>query len=220
MNSKVNEMWIALAAYQRQADANGHGKSWKKMCSKKTARYAHFADYDVSFNVSTSAVVADATAYACAANGPDSEIFAQLAISSIKQAIDVKIIIRNAIITPDGTYLCSYHRHDYKSHLDKISNEVYIVDGGKDYLRRSVNIVHAEELSVYSSDNFELVRRAFVWKSYGKDGEHAPDGIYISLSDMTTSHINDIICNQHQIEGTYVHDLMNQELTYRRENLY
>jgi hypothetical protein len=132
---------------------------------------------------------------------------------------DKDIIIRNAIFTPDGTYLRSYHRHDYKSHLDEFSGEVYIVDGGNDYLRRSVNVVPAEELSVYLSDNFEHVRCAFVWKSYGKDGQLAPDGIYISLRDMTTPHINAILCTQHQIVGNYAHDLMIKELAYRREKL-
>ena len=132
---------------------------------------------------------------------------------------DKDIIIRNAIFTPDGTYLRSYHRHDYKSHLDEFSGEVYIVDGGNDYLRRSVNVVPAEELNVYLSDNFEIVRCAFVWKSYGISGEHLPDGIYISLRDMTTPHINAILCTQHHIVGNYAHDLMIKELAYRREKL-
>lgn len=29
-----------------------------------------------------------------------------------------KQLIYNAIKTPDGTVLVSYHRHDYKTHLD------------------------------------------------------------------------------------------------------
>jgi len=133
---------------------------------------------------------------------------------------DKQIIIRNAIFTPDGTYLRSYNRHDYRSHLDEFSGEVYIVDGGNDYLKRSINKVPAEDLTVYANDSFELVRCAFVWKSYGKNGEHLPDGIYISLRDMTTSHINAILDTQHHIVGTHVHDLMIKELAYRRENLH
>jgi hypothetical protein len=28
------EMWAALAEYQPQADADGHGESWAKMCEE------------------------------------------------------------------------------------------------------------------------------------------------------------------------------------------
>ena len=127
-----------------------------------------------------------------------------------------KQIIRNAIITPDGTYLRSYHRHDYRSHLDEITGETYVVDGGNEYLRRSVNKVPAEEVVAYLDDSFETkVRYAFVWKSYGKNGEHLPDGIYIALCDMTDEHIENILRTQYHIEGTYVEELFKKELDYR-----
>jgi hypothetical protein len=48
---KVKEMWEALTAYQQQADAAGHGKSWARMCEERTpaaayaARSAEAADY-------------------------------------------------------------------------------------------------------------------------------------------------------------------------------
>jgi hypothetical protein len=126
-------------------------------------------------------------------------------------------IICNAIITPDGTYLRSYHRHDYKEHLDKLTGEVFIVDGGTDYLRRSINTTPATSMDVYLSDPFKAIREAFVWKSYGKNGEHIPHGIYISLQDMTDEHLNAILDTQYHIKGTYVEDLIKQELAYRKE---
>ena len=126
-----------------------------------------------------------------------------------------EVIIRNAIITPDGTYLRSYHRHDYKEHLDEVSGETYIVDGGNEYLRRSINKVPPEDLTVYLSDSFELVRMAFVWKSYGKNLEHLPNGIYIALCDMTDEHIEAILTTQTQVYGTYVEKLLKEELVYR-----
>lgn len=129
-----------------------------------------------------------------------------------------EIIIRNAIITPDGTYLRSYHRHDYKEHLDEVSGETYIVDGGNDYLRRSINQIEPEDLTVYLSDDFELVRMAFVWKSYGKNLEHAPKGIYIALCDMTDEHIYNVLNTQSHIEGTFVEKLFKDELKYRLEH--
>lgn len=127
-------------------------------------------------------------------------------------------IISNAIMTPDGTYLRSYHRHDYKEYLDKVSGEIYIVDGGYDYLRRSLNTTPAISMDVYLSDPFEIIREAFVWKSYGKDGEHIPHGIYICLCEMDTEHIHAILETQKHIKGTYVEDLMKQELAYRKEH--
>lgn len=130
-----------------------------------------------------------------------------------------EIIIRNAVLTPDGTYLRSYHRHDYVQHLDKFTGEIYIVDGGNDYLRRSLNTTPAEDLTVYLSDPFHAVREAFVWKSYGKNYEHLPDGIYIPLCDMTTDHIHAILETQTQIKGNFVEMLFKKELVLRTGTL-
>jgi len=127
-------------------------------------------------------------------------------------------IISNAILTPDGTYLRSYHRHDYKDHLDTESGEIYIVDGGNEYLRRSLNTTPATDCTVYLSDSFEIIRQAFVWKSYGKNGEHIPHGIYIFLYAMDTDHIHAILETQTQLKGSYVEKLFKQELAYRKES--
>lgn len=129
-----------------------------------------------------------------------------------------QVIIRNAIITPDGTYLRSYHRHDYVEHLDKFTGEIYIVDGGNEYLRRSINTSPAEDLTVYLSDPFDVVREAFVWKSYGKNYEH-PHGIYIKLCDITTDHIRAILLTQRQIKGSFVEMLFKKELVLRTGTL-
>ena len=37
MTTKLDEMWAALAVYQPQADAAGHGESWARMCANKTS---------------------------------------------------------------------------------------------------------------------------------------------------------------------------------------
>jgi hypothetical protein len=128
------------------------------------------------------------------------------------------IIIRNAIMTPDGTFLRSYHRHDYKEHKDAVTNEVYVVDGGNDYLRRSVNVVEATDMTVYLDDDFQAVRQAFVWKSYGKNLEHMPNGIYIALCDMEDEHIYNILQTQQHIKGSFVEKLFKDELKYRLEH--
>ena len=79
-------------------------------------------------------------------------------------------IILNRIKTPDGTILTSYFTHDYQSYIDK-NGETYIVDGGNEYLRRSVNIEPYEELSVYFSDDerdYPKIRESFHRGSRGK----------------------------------------------------
>ena len=73
---------------------------------------------------------------------------------------DDREILVNRIRTPDGTILISRHIHDYVTHLDK-NGETYMVDGGNMYLRRSVNIIPAEELSVFIDDDFEKIRNSF-----------------------------------------------------------
>jgi hypothetical protein len=41
--TKIDEMFAALTAYQPQADRNGHGKSWARMCNEKTVEAADAA---------------------------------------------------------------------------------------------------------------------------------------------------------------------------------
>ena len=38
--SDLDEMWAALERYQPYADKNGHGESWKRMTTEKTAEAA------------------------------------------------------------------------------------------------------------------------------------------------------------------------------------
>lgn len=67
------------------------------------------------------------------------------------------LIMVNAIRTPDGTVLQSFHRHDYRSHVDSSNGRGYAVDGGLDYLRRVCGGPY-DELSLTSEDDFQLIR--------------------------------------------------------------
>jgi hypothetical protein len=37
------EMWRELSEYQKQADRDGHGESWRRMCEERTDGAAHAA---------------------------------------------------------------------------------------------------------------------------------------------------------------------------------
>jgi hypothetical protein len=123
-------------------------------------------------------------------------------------------IILNRIKTPDGTILTSRNVHDYVDHVDKITNEKYIVDGGLEYLRRSVNKVEAEDMSLYDDSPFEIIRENFDWGTYGKDGKQALK--FVNISEMSDSHINALLGEKY-VKG-FVRELIEKESIYRIEN--
>ena len=95
------------------------------------------------------------------------------------------IILVNSIRTPDGTVLTSKHRHDYVTHTDK-NGEMYMVDGGSDYLRRSVNEEEAEDLTVTSDSPIEDIRRDwFRWNERRNE--------YVKIQDIDDDWLDNII---------------------------
>lgn len=101
-----------------------------------------------------------------------------------------KYLVYSAIKCPDGTILESKHVHDYVTHLDK-NQETYILDGGTDYIRRSVNIVEAEDLSLYSDAPHEQIREKISRGSRGKSGREELK--YILLKDIDEEYLQAII---------------------------
>jgi hypothetical protein len=124
----------------------------------------------------------------------------------------MRTLLVNAIITPDGTRLQSTHRHDYRSHVDA-NGETYSIDGGLDYVRCSVNAIPAVNDCVYSDDSHELIREAFTWGTYGKNGDEKLTRK--KLADLTDEHIAAIIETQYQISKE-VKKIFYDEITYRK----
>jgi len=123
-------------------------------------------------------------------------------------------LLRNAIQTSDGTVLESRHRHDYKEYEDD-NGEVYIVDGGLDYQRRSVNHnTPATDLSLAESDPHLVVREKVTWGTYGKEGDQPLS--YIAISNMETEHLQAVLDTQKRMYPQ-VRDLMQAELEYRND---
>ena len=75
--SKLEEMWVALTAYQPQADADGHGESWAAMCKERTVDAAFAA-------AAYAAAFAAADAAREAAHAAAAEQWAQRAIDKLK----------------------------------------------------------------------------------------------------------------------------------------
>lgn len=145
-------------------------------------------------------------------------------------------IILNRIETPDGTILVSHFTHDYRTYTDKNGLE-YMVDGGREYLRRSVHKTELvfikkiwiwlkglfgfkyvdplayTEMSVYDDDSFEVIRESLSWGTYGRDGKQPLK--FKKLSDMSDTHIEAIIETQYQM-GTNLKKFMELELEYRK----
>ena len=125
---------------------------------------------------------------------------------------DERIVI-NMIKTPDGTILESQYRHDYKVYTDKNGIE-YMVDGGKDYLRRRiVEEAPFEEMSLYGDSDIKDIREFFVWGTRGKKGNEPIK--YIKLKDMETDHLLAIVETQSQLEGRVELEVFKSEILFR-----
>ena len=122
-------------------------------------------------------------------------------------------LIYSAWRTPDGTILHSRHRHDYQEHFDAVSKEWYILDGGNDYIRCSVNQVPAEDLALYSDDPHEKIREVFIWKSYGKNFSQ-PEGVYTLLKDLTDEHLAAILETQTHLPE-FILEMFKNEIQFR-----
>lgn len=124
-------------------------------------------------------------------------------------------ILANRLRTPDGTLLESITLHDYVSHVDA-NGETYFTDGGRAYLRRSVNTIPATDLTVTLESPWEDQRTYFTWGTYGKDGKQKLQ--YKALKDLTTEHIQAILDTQKHIPDWMRNLIFERELQYRSHN--
>lgn len=123
-------------------------------------------------------------------------------------------LLVNAIVTPDGTRLESTYRHDYQEHLDTKTGEVYFTDGGIDYIRRSLNVIPAIDVSVNTDDSHETVRKAFKWGTYGKDGNQQL--VRIPVAELEVDHIKAILTTQTQLKCE-IRTILVNELAFRAD---
>ena len=124
-------------------------------------------------------------------------------------------LILSRIQTPDGTILTSYHRHDYVTHLDA-NGETYMLDGGNDYQRTSVNKEPYKDLSVWSNAPYEIIRKNFHRGGRGKNGDEPLK--WVPLSEMSDEWIKNCIEYNDKLgmSKSYANYLYCKELRYRQ----
>jgi len=122
-------------------------------------------------------------------------------------------LLRNAIRTPDGTILESFHRHDYKTHTDT-NGKTYMIDGGLDYVRCSAH-EDQEWIGLYDDDPFDEIRLRFRWGTRGKNGDQPLQ--FKPLHRLEDDHIRAILKTQTHIPQ-YVAKQFEKELAWRGKN--
>ncbi len=131
---------------------------------------------------------------------------------------DRRIII-NQIKTPDGTIIVSLHRHDYVSHRDANGYE-YSVDGGTEYLKRSVHpsAPPAKEMSVYDDAPFSLIRQHYSRGGRGKNGDQPLK--WVPMEKMSDAWLK--ACIEYNIKlgngNSFANVMYRRELGYRVDN--
>ena len=130
-----------------------------------------------------------------------------------------KILI-NRIKTPDGTILTSYNRHDMVTHVDA-NGEYYFTDGGTAYLRRSVNKIPAEDMSIYTDSPFDEIRTELKRGTFNKKGER----IWVPLKELSDKHLENILSyNKNLMEEANAtntdtfSEMIVKEIEYRKEH--
>lgn len=126
-------------------------------------------------------------------------------------------LIVSQIQTPDGTILRSNHVHDYVSHTDA-NGLVYTLDGGIEYQRYTVNKdAPFKDISLYSNDNIEDIRKVYCRGGRGKDGMQPLK--WVPLCEMSNLWIENCIKynNERGLKSSISNYLYKKELKYRQQ---
>lgn len=126
-------------------------------------------------------------------------------------------ILKNSIITPDGTELWSKSRNMYIEHKDAISGELYINDGGNEFFRRSVNTIPFKDISVIDDGSFETCRyHMHLGVRYDVHKNLLRDTRWVAIKDLDIEHIWNILLHAPYIDD-YYKQVMVEEIVHREE---
>jgi len=124
-------------------------------------------------------------------------------------------IVYSGLRTPDGTLLESRHVHDYVSHIDETNGKEYMLDGGLDYVRCSVN-GDEELITLTMDDDHEEIRQHFSWGTYGIDADMPLT--FIRLNEMRTDHIEACLDTIKSLSPK-IKKVFENELDYRKKSV-
>lgn len=128
-------------------------------------------------------------------------------------------LVYSAIQTPDGTILESLHRHDYKIHIDAITKEEYMIDGGIDYFRTNANIIKAKFIGVYEDEPIEKIREVYARIGYGKPGNIDYGTLRKTLlKDMDDDYLESALTYTKENNQDLSFRILFREKQYRNEN--
>jgi len=107
---------------------------------------------------------------------------------------DGPTILQNAIwVCELQEILVSTHVHDYVSR--QVGENYYMVDGGHEYLRRSVNKPGlVVDLTIYSNSTLAEKVQRLVWGTRGKNGDQKKK--FVLLRQCETDHLKAILATQ------------------------
>lgn len=126
-------------------------------------------------------------------------------------------LVLSRLKTPDGTILVSRHVHDFVTHKDAVTGEVYILDGGKDYRRESFNNVPGEDVSIYSDESFDVIREVLERGTFDKDGNR----IWKPICELTDSHLKNILeyNKDRGMDDSDFSKYIRMEIKYRQDHM-
>lgn len=126
-------------------------------------------------------------------------------------------LLVNKIQCPDGTILQSTHRHDYKEHTQE-DGRSYFVDGGLAYQRIGHSDLEFTDLSIYSDDPHEVIRKGFTWTSiYDKNGKLLDNPEVRFLKDLDDKHVETLCYYTLKGYPEKINKVFVDEFNYRKD---
>lgn len=126
-----------------------------------------------------------------------------------------QIILNRVQCKECSEILTSYHRHDYVK--CSCPNET-MTDGGQDYQRYGGQDMSKidRSLTVYQTDDHDVMRKAVYWGTYGKSGDEPRRWVHIA--DMSNDHLTNCIELFSGRIAPMIKKTMIDELEYRSKN--